>query len=189
MLVRESMTHISTTPDTPLLGALRLMRERKVDYLPVLDSHNELVGIVSEKDLLYASPSPATTLDIWEMPELLAKLRIEKVMTREIITVSEETPLENAVIIMVDHRIGGLPVMQGQALVGIITETDLFKAFLKLLGGRKPGVRVTVSAPNTKGTLAKIATAIFGAGGSIVGLGFSEITDPNGIQCETTFKV
>jgi acetoin utilization protein AcuB len=90
---------------------------------------------------------------------------------------------------MTDRRIGGLPVMDGQALVGIITETDLFKALLQQLGGRRPGVRVTISAPGVKGTLAKITSAIFGAGGDIVGLGLSEITGSGGMQWAITFKV
>ena len=79
--------------------------------------------------------------------------------------------------------------MRGNTLVGIITKADLFKAFLELLGGRKPGVRITVSAAGTKGTLAKITNSIFGVGGDIVGLGLSQISDTSGTNCEITFKV
>ncbi len=191
MLVRERMTPnpITITPDTSVPDALHLMRERKVRRLPVLDRHGQLVGIVSDKDLLHASPSPATTLAIWEIPELLAKLKVERVMTREVITVPEDTPIEEAARIMADHRIGGLPVMRGQTLVGIITETDLFKTFLELLGGRRPGVRVTASTSGAKGTVARITGAIFGVGGDIVGLGFSEIGGSDGMQWEVTVKV
>ncbi|MBN1889073.1 MAG: CBS domain-containing protein [Thermoflexales bacterium] len=184
MLVRECMTRdpITVAPNTPVPVALRLMREKKVRRLPVLDSHGKLAGIVSDKDLLYASPSPATTLAVWEIPDLLAKIKVETVMARDVISVSEDTPLEEAARIMVDNRIGGLPVMQAQTLVGIITETDLFKVLLQLLGGRRPGVRVTATIPGVKGTLAKIAAAIFGAGGDIVGLGLSEAVEDNGNQ-------
>ncbi len=191
MLVREHMTPnpVTVTPDTSVPDALRLMREKKVRRLPVLDGHGRLVGIVSDKDLLHASPSPATTLSVWEIPELLARLKVEKVMAREVITVSEETPLEEAARIMADHRIGGLPVLQGKILVGIITETDLFKVLLQLLGGRRPGVRVTVSVPGVKGTLARITGAIFGVGGDIVGLGVSEVVDTGGSRWEMMFKV
>jgi acetoin utilization protein AcuB len=180
---------VTVTPDTSVPDALRLMREKKVRRLPVLDGHGKLVGIVSDKDLLHASPSPATTLAVWEIPELLARLKVEKVMAREVITVSEETPLEEAARIMADHRIGGLPVLQGNTLVGIITETDLFKVLLQLLGGRRPGVRVTVSVPGVKGTLARITGAIFGVGGDIVGLGVSEVTGASGMQWEIMVKV
>jgi acetoin utilization protein AcuB len=191
MLVRERMTPnpVTIASDKSVPDALRLMRGRKVRRLPVLDRHGQLIGIVSDKDLLHASPSPATTLAIWEIPELLAKLEVERVMAREVITVSEDAPVEEAARIMVDRRIGGLPVMRGKALVGMITETDLFKAFLELLGGRRPGVRVTVSTSGVKGTMAKISSAIFGAGGDIVGLGVSEVTDAAGTQWHITLKV
>ena len=177
MLVRELMTPnpVTVHPDTSVPEALRLMRERKVRRLPVVDSHGRLVGIVSDKDLLYASPSPATTLAVWEIPEILGKLKVEKVMTHDVVTVSEKTPLEEAARLMADRKIGGLPVMQGPDLVGIITETDLFKSLLELLGGRRSGVRIAVASPAVKGELSKITTAIFEAGGNIVGIGMKGI--------------
>ncbi len=191
MLVRERMTHspITITPDISVTHALRLMRERKVHHLPVLDGRGQLVGIVSDKDLLYASPSPVTSLSVWEITEMLYMLKVEKVLTRKVITVSEDMPLEEAARIMADSGIGGLPVMRGNTLVGIITKADLFKAFLQLLGGRRSGVRVTSSTSGTKGTLANITNAIFGVGGDIVGLGLSEATDANGMHWEITLKV
>ncbi len=177
MLVRECMTPrpVTVKPDTTVHRALRLMREEKVGRFPVVDDHGKLVGIVSHDDLLSSSPSPATTLAVWEIPELLAKIKVETVMSREVITVSEDTPLEEAARIMADKKIGGLPVMQGKTLIGIITETDLFKVLMDLLGGRRIGVRVTVSASGSKGTLAKIASAVFSVGGDIVGLGMMEV--------------
>lgn len=191
MLVRELMTHqpVTVAPDTPVPDALRLMREKKVRRLPVLDRRGALVGIVSDKDLLHASPSPATTLAVWEIPELLSKLKVEKVMTRRVITVDEATPLEEAARVMADNKIGGLPVMRDDTLVGIITETDVFKSLLTLLGGRRSGIRVTVSLPTAKGTLAKITNAIFNAGGDIWGLGLGEVSGPNGDQWELMLKV
>ena len=191
MFVRECMSPnpVTTTPETPVTSALRTMTERKIRRLPVLDGHGKLVGIVSDKDLLHASPSPVTSLSVWEITELLGKLKVEKVMTREVITVTEETPLEEAALIMADRRIGGLPVMQKQTLVGIITESDLFKVLLQMLGGRRSGVRLTVSVSGAKGTLAKISSTIFGVGGDIVGLGVSEITDTSGMRWIITFKV
>jgi len=167
--------------------ALRLMREKKIRRLPVLDSRGKLVGIVSDKDLLYASPSPVSSLSVWEMNYLLAKLKVEEVMTRAVITVTEETPLEEAARIMADNKIGGLPVMRGETTVGIVTETDLFKTFLELLGARQPGVRVTALIAGEKGTLAKITNAIFGVGGNIVA--FSQSKDTSRTRWEVTFKV
>lgn len=189
MLVRERMTPnpITVSPDTSVRDALYLMREKKIRRLPVLDERGQLVGIVSEKDLLYASPSPVTSLNVWEIHDLLYKLTVQKVMSTRVITVSENQPVEDAARIMEDAKVGGLPVMRGKTLVGIITESDLFKAFLQFLGGRRPGVRVTAMMPNAKGTLAKITNAIFNAGGDIVGLAFSE--SPNTAQWEIALKV
>ncbi|MEJ2549124.1 MAG: CBS domain-containing protein [Anaerolineales bacterium] len=191
MFVKEHMTQnpVTITPDTSVPEALHIMRENNVRRLPILDRHGKLVGIVSDKALLHASPSPATSLAVWEITELHAKLKVESVMSRDVVTVPEDTLLEEAARIMVDSEVGGLPVMRGDALVGIITESDLFKVLLELLGGRRNGLRLTVSATGTKGTLAKIATAIFDIGGNIVGLGVSEIKDVRPNQWEIMLKV
>lgn len=191
MLVRELMTSdpITVAPDVSVPEALRLMRERKVRRLPVVDSHGRLVGIVSDRDLLHASPSQATTLAVWEIPEILGRLKVNAVMQRDVITVSEKTPVEEAARVMADKKIGGLPVMQGPDLVGIITETDLFKMLLELLGGRRAGVRITVGVPAVKGTLAKVATAIFDAGGNIVGIGMKGILGSYGDTAHLVLKV
>ena len=191
MLVRECMTHdpVAVKPDTTVHRALRLMRESKVGRFPVVDDHGKLVGIVSHDDLLSSSPSPATTLAVWEIPELLAKIKVETVMSREVITVSEDTPLEEAARIMADRKIGGLPVMREKTLSGIITKTDLFKVLMELLGGRRVGVRATVSISGAKGTLAKITSAVFGVGGDIVGLGIREVPNASGPQWQIILKV
>ncbi len=191
MLVRKRMTPnpITVTPDTSVSDAMRLMREKRIRRLPVLDHNAHLVGIVSDHDLLYASPSPATSLSVWEIHDLLYRLRVEQVMTREVVTVTEDTPLEEAARIMADRRIGGLPVMSGGKLSGIITETDIFKALLSQFGARRPGIRVSVTIPSAKGTMAKIAQAIFNAGGDIVGLGISDPIPLTGEQWEAVFKV
>jgi acetoin utilization protein AcuB len=191
MFVKEYMTPdpVTITADVSVPQALRLMRDKKVRRLPVLDGKGKLIGIVSDKDLLHASPSPATSLAVWEMNDLLARLKVEKVMTREVISVSEEMPIEEAARIMVDRKIGGLPVMREQSLVGIITETDLFKVLLEMLGGRRPGVRVAVSVPGKRGTLAGITNAVFDAGGSVVGLGISEMAGSSAGQWDVMLKV
>jgi len=189
MLVREWMTSppITITPDITVPDALRLMHEKKIRRLPVLDRHGKLIGIVSDSDLLYASPSPVSSLSVWEVHYLLGRLKVEEVMTRQVITVTEDAPLEEAACIMADNKIGGLPVMRDGELVGIITETDLFKVFLQVLGARRSGVRVTAQVSETPGTLARVTGAIFAAGGNI--LAFSQTMDPTGSRWEVTFKV
>jgi acetoin utilization protein AcuB len=173
MLVGERMSRqpITIGQDTSIDEALKIMRDEKVRRLPVLNRRGVLVGIVSEKDLLLASPSPATSLSIYELHYLLAKMTVSEVMTKDVITVTEYTPLEEAARIMVDNKIGGLPVMRDDKLVGIITETDLFKIFIELLGAREPGVRVTMLVPEQPGVLAQISHEIANMGGNIVALG------------------
>jgi acetoin utilization protein AcuB len=191
MLVHERMSRnpITVTPDTTVPNALRLMKEKKVRRFPVVNAQGKLVGIVSDKDLLHATPSPATTLSMWEIPDLLARIKVDHVMTHNVITVTADTPLEEAARIMADSKIGGLPVMQGGTLVGIITETDLFKSLLEMLGGRRKGIRLAVSVQDAKGQLAKVTEAIFAAGGDIVGLGIRELPETVDGQWELMFKV
>jgi acetoin utilization protein AcuB len=170
---------ITVTPDTSIDHALELMREQQIRRFPVVDAHGKLVGIVSEKDLLYASPSPATTLSVYEIPYLLSKIKMRDLMTKEVITVTKDTPLEEAARIMADNKVGGVPVMQGQKVIGIITETDIFKIFLEMLGAREEGVRLSVLIPEEKGTLAKLAGKIAELGGNIVALGAMMGDDPS----------
>ncbi len=189
MLVKERMTRnpIFIRPDTPVTEAQALMKREKIHHLPVLDKEEKLVGIVTEKDLLYASPSVATTLSVFEMTSLLAKLKVEKVMSRDVIWVTEDVPLEEAARIMADRSIGGLPIMRGKSLVGMITESDLFRIFIELFGARQKGVRVSVTMPNEKGALAKIVSAVSHAGGNIIALGTFLGDDPSSGRC--TLKV
>jgi acetoin utilization protein AcuB len=115
-----------------------------------------------------ASPSEATTLSVWEINYLLSKITVERVMAKNVITVTEDTPLEEAARIMADEQIGALPVMKGEKLVGIITETNLFRIFLELLGARSEGVRVSFLVKDIPGKFAEIATAVRDAGGNIM---------------------
>ena len=180
MLVHERMSKnpYTITADIPVEEALKRMRENHIRRFPVVNKAGRLVGIVAEKDLLYASPSPATTLSIHELHYLLSKLTVAEVMKQDIITVAEDTPVEDAARIMADRKIGSLPVVRDGKLVGIITETDLFKLFLELLGARKKGVRLTMLLPDVKGTLAKVTTAIAQKGGDIIALGTFLGEDP-----------
>lgn len=191
MLVRELMTPnpVTININTTVPDALKIMHEGNFRELPVLDSDNKLIGIVSDKDLLYASPSPATSLSIWEIKDLLSKVKVEQAINRKVQTATEDMPVEEAARLMADLKIGSLVVMREKNIVGIITKTDLFKAFLTMLGGRRPGVRIAAITPGAKGTVAKITQAIATAGGDIVGLGFSEAMEQNEFQWEITLKI
>jgi acetoin utilization protein AcuB len=172
MLVGERMTQdpVTVRDDVGIEDALKLMRDRNVRRLPVLDEDGDLVGIVSDKDLLYASPSPATSLSVHELHYLLSKLTVRQVMSYPVISVNEYTPLEEAAAIMADNKIGGLPVLRDGKLAGIITETDMFKIFIEVLGARTKGVRVTMMVPEARGIMAQVTQEIAQLGGNILSL-------------------
>jgi acetoin utilization protein AcuB len=173
MTVGQRMTKnpITVKPDTPVSEAQYTMRKEKIHRFPVVDKDQKLKGIVTEKDLLYATPSPATTLDVYEMSYLLSKLKVDEVMTTDLVTVTEDTPIEEAARVLVDNNIGGLPVLRDGKLVGIITESDLFKVFLEMFASRQKGVRMTMIVPEERGELAKLSGAVSALGGNIVALG------------------
>jgi len=188
MLVSERMTYpvITISPDLSINEALNLMKREHIRRLPVMKD-SKLVGIVTEQDLLYASPSPATTLSVWEMNYLLSKVTVKEVMTTEVITVPENTPIEEAARMMVDNKIGGLPVMRDDEMIGIITETDLFKVLLELMGARESGIRASVFLVNKPGQLARLAQAIADKGGNIISIANFLGDDPTNRQLN--FKV
>lgn len=189
MLVGERMSRpvLSVSPDTPIQEALAQMRKERVSRYPVINKKGKLVGIVSEEDLLHASPSDATSLSVWEINYLVSKITVERVMTTEVITVTEDTPLEEAARIMADHRVGGLPVLKGKAVVGMITQTDLFRVFLEMLGARESGVRVTALVKEEPGVLHNLTKAIDKAGGNIIAL--STFAGESTEDREVTLKV
>ena len=189
MLVRERMTPnpIVVHPEISVQDALQLLREKKIRRLPVVDKHGDLVGIVVEKDLLYASPSPATSLNVYEVHYLMSKLAIKDVMTRRVITIRDDCPLEEAARIMIDHKIGSLPIVHDKKIVGIITETDVFKVMVEALGGRTMGIRIVACVPEEKGELAKVTAQIAELGGNIVSLAIFLNTDAQ--HREITMKV
>jgi acetoin utilization protein AcuB len=180
MFVRERMSTepVTITASASITEALRTLRQHHVRRLPVLDENGALVGIVSEKDLLYASPSPATSLSIYEMHDMLSRLQVTELMTADPVTVSPDTLLEEAALIMADSKFGGLPVVKDGELVGIITETDIFIVFLELLGARQKGLRLTLRIPERMGEMARITTAIARLGGNILALGSFMGDDP-----------
>ena len=172
MLVGERMTHpvVFATPDMSIQDALQLMRKENIRRTPVV-KEGKLVGIVSDKDLLNASPSDATSLSIWELNYLLSKIKVEEVMTGVVITVTEDTPIEEAARIMSDNKIGGLPVLRNGSVVVIITETDLFHLLLELTGAREFGVRATFLLEDKPGELAKVTNAVAEKGGNVIAIG------------------
>ncbi|GHV94968.1 hypothetical protein AGMMS50293_12880 [Spirochaetia bacterium] len=179
MIVSRVMTRnpVFIHPDLSLTEARSLMDKEKIGHLPVLNKSNALVGVLTRKDLLKAGPSPATSLDMYEISYLLSKLNVEKVMEKNVITVSEKEVVEEAARIMADKGIGCLPVMNGSLLVGIITDTDLFHVFINAFGARHAGIRIALNFDEKPGQLAKFAGAVAEKGGNIVAFVSSEGDD------------
>ena len=188
MLVGERMSRpvISITRDMPIHDALALFKKEKIRRAPVLKD-GKLIGIISDKDLLNASPSQATSLSVWEMNYMLSKITVKEVMTREVLTVQADTPIEEAARLMADNKIGGVPVMKVDKVVGMITETDLFKIFLELMGARTKGIRVAAIAEDHPGQLAMITKAVADAGGNFIS--FGQFATEDGKTVIVTFKV
>lgn len=169
--------------DTPVTDAESLMRREHVHRLPVIDRQKNLVGVVSEKDLLKAEPSQASTLNMYEMFSLLSQLTVGQVMTRRVVKVTEDTLIEDAAHLLVEHDIGGVPVVRGTKVVGIVTESDIFKLFVELFGTRRRGVRATILVPDQRAELAHVTAAIADRGGNIISIGTFPGEDASNAIC------
>jgi acetoin utilization protein AcuB len=167
MLVEDIMTPnpICVTPTMSVTEAQSLLRSKNIRHLPVVDEEKRLVGLVTQGTLMRALPSDTSTFSHFEVSYVLAKTKVGDIMVRELVTVEEDTAIEEAARIMADMKIGCLPVMRGDDLMGIITDNDLFNTMLNLLGSRRAGLRVTVSQPDRSGEVARISTAIARQGG------------------------
>jgi acetoin utilization protein AcuB len=181
MIIKLVMTKnpVTAHPGMTMTEARSLMDKKQIGHLPVLDKNNKPAEIITKKDLLKAGPSLATTLDMYEIGYLLSKLKVEQIMVKEVVTVDENDVVEEAARIMADRDIGCLPVMKGSILTGIITETDLFRFFVKVFGARQSGVRITLHVAEKPGQLEKLTHAIAAKGGNIAALVSSEGDDPD----------
>lgn len=132
MLVKDCMTPNPdvVTPDITVPEAAKIMKKGGFRRLPVV-KEGRVVGIVTDRDLKEAMPSDATSLSIWELNYLISKLTVGEIMTRDPITVADTLPLQAAAKLMLEHKVGGLPVVREGKLVGIVTVTDVLKAFLQ----------------------------------------------------------
>ncbi len=151
MLVQHWMTRdpITIEAETPFLEARLILRERHIRHLPVVD-RGRLLGVVTDRDLKEAAPSGATTLDVYEMNYLLVKMKVRDLVKRSPITIRPASSVEEAAHLMHDHKIGCLPVVdEAGMLVGLITETDLLRAIVDILGYGEKGTRITFQAPDS----------------------------------------
>ncbi len=170
MFVKDVMTKnvVCISPEASFFDAMDLMKQKKIRHLPVVKESGEVVGIITEKDLLKASPSQATTLDVWEITSLLSKLKVKQIMKKQVVHVHPNTPIEEAAKIMADNKIGSLVVLEEEKLVGIITETDIFKVFVTMFGARQEGTRYVFRLQNVPGLLSKILYLMYQCGGDLI---------------------
>jgi len=147
---------ITVSPDTSVLKARELMDQHKISHLPVTDGRAHLLGIVTDRDLKQAWASPASTLSVYELTYVLQKLTVETIMTRDLVTATPDMTIERAARLIHDHKIGALPVVKDEKLVGIITSTDLMEVRLMALGMSDDSSRLSILARNRIGVLAEV---------------------------------
>lgn len=189
MIIERRMTKnpVTINPEASVVEASELMKKEKVHRLPVLDRDKNLVGVISEKDILFATPSPASSLSIHEMAYLLSKLTVRKLMTKNPVTISRTTTVEEAARLMVDQDLSCLPVVEDGKLVGIVSKSDMFKILLELFGARHFGIRLSFLVDDKPGTIATVSRVISDAGYDIISFGTFMGTDPSNAIC--TIKV
>jgi acetoin utilization protein AcuB len=180
MFVRDQMSPhpITITPESSILAAQRVMTENNIRHLPVTNKSGALVGLITRTTLEQVLPSKLTTLSVYELHYQLEKITVRDAMLRKVVTVTEDVPIEQAARIMWEKKIGCLPVMRAERLAGIITDIDLMRTMLELLGARQPGIRLTLRVPDAAGELAKITAAIAALRGDITALGEVPADEP-----------
>lgn len=147
-------------PDDTLAHALKLTRAHRVRHLPVVGGDGKLVGIVSDRDIRLAMPSPLTVADP-DRVDYLERTPVSAIMTAEVITCSGADPIEDAAKLLYRHRIGALPVTDAAGtLQGILSETDLLYAMVQILGGTEPASRLEVALPDRPGELARAVSLV-----------------------------
>jgi acetoin utilization protein AcuB len=159
-------------PHMSIVEAQGIMAEAKVRHLPVIESGKRLAGLVT-RERMRIPPTELASLNVWEITRFLSNMTIKDVMVKreKVITTEPDVALEEAAEVMIGNKIGCLPVLEGDIVVGIITEIDMMAQLTDLLGGNVPGVRVTIRMPNRKGELAKITSAIAERGWGIYASG------------------
>jgi len=184
MLVKDWMTKdpITITDETSMMKAIHLMKQNRFRRLPVMHE-GRLVGIVSDRDLKEASPSKATTLDVHELYYLLAELLVRDIMTRDPVTVAPDDTVEHAAQIMLENTISGLPVVDGQGkVVGILTQSDVFRAFMHITGILQGGVQFALRLEDRPGLIKEVVDLLRSRGARFVSLLTSYATAKEGYR-------
>ncbi len=164
---------ITIRPDDPIRLAMELMYKNRIRQLPVVEGR-KVVGIITDRDLREASASSATSLSVWELNYLLEQVKVKDVMTHDVITVNPETSVEEAARIINDNKIGGLPVLENDVLVGIITESDLLDLFIAVMGINGASTRIDVVMGDDPKAFETVSKIVQESGGAIFSVGITE---------------
>ncbi len=190
MFVKDWMVTdlITVTEKDSILDAMHLMKDHDIRRLPVVKG-DRLVGIITEKDIKAYSPSRASSLDIYEMHSVLAKALIKDAMTKNVVTVHPDNPIERAALILRDEKIGGLPVVDDKGkLVGLITAIDVFDVFVEAMGMRVPGSRICIEVTDRPGAIADMTRIIKSMDINIVSLATFYPREKDGIR-EVVYRI
>ena len=169
MFVANRMTKnpITVEPTTPVNEAAKLMKRRNIRRLPVVEK-GSLVGIISDRDIMRVAPSPATTLSKFEIMSLLDKITVSEIMAKDVVSLPDTATIEEAALVMYNEKLSGLPVVSSMgAVVGIITETDVFKTFVDVMGLADGKTRITLDVVDKIGVVKELAGIIADAGFNI----------------------
>lgn len=172
MLVKDWMTTdpITVNPDTSVMKASQIMKENNVRRLPVINDKGQVVGIVTDRDLKEASPSKATTLDVHELYYLLSELKVKDIMSRKVITITAEETVEKAAVIMLEHKVTGLPVVENGRLIGILSQGDVFRVLTSITGIYRGGTQFAFTLEDRPGSIKEVADVIRKHGGRMVSI-------------------
>jgi acetoin utilization protein AcuB len=162
---------VTVAEDTSMMRASIIMKANRIRSLPVLDKRDGLAGIVTDRDVRDASPSKATTLDVHELNYLISTIRVRDIMTRDLVIVRPDETIEFAAILMLENKISSLPVTNDKnALVGIITQTDIFKVLVSIAGVYSASVQIAFSLEDRPGSIKDATDVIRSYGGRIVSI-------------------
>ena len=184
MLIKDWMAKdpVTMSEDTSMIKAIHIMKERRFRRIPVV-AEGKLVGMVTDRDLKEASPSKATTLDVHELYYLLAELPVQEIMSRNPISVFQDDTVEHAAQIMLEHTISGLPVVDGEdRVVGIITQSDVFRAFMHITGILQGGVQFALRLEDRPGLIKEVVDLLRARGARFVSLLSSYATSREGYR-------
>jgi acetoin utilization protein AcuB len=159
MLIENWMTKdvVTGTPEMSMMKASKIMKERGVGRLPVVDEAGVLLGVVTDHDIKEASPSKATTLDMHELYYLLSEVKLKDIMTKKVVTIKPGETIERAAQLMLENNIGGMPVVDDKnRVVGVVTDSDIFKVLVRITGVMEGGIQIGVRLPNKPGGMVPV---------------------------------